>query len=436
MRIACVLKSGGEYHPWHVYALRDMCKQWLPEHDFVCLTDVPSLDCITIPLKHQLRGWWSKMELFDTFTEGETLYMDLDTVVRGPCAKTLQQLIGKQFVILHDFYRSQWDSKAMGSGLMFWRGDYRWIFELFMSARPESRLSGDQCFLEFAFINTGRFVEYWQDFTSAICSFKLHIRDQNPPSTSAIVCFHGQPRPWNQSMIGYPAQSMSDVIFEDRNGWLVPSHDTQGFDAILRDSQGIPRMLKYCRSKRTAFQAGGNIGIWPVALAKEFAHCISVEPENDNFHALKKNTSQIPNITIMQMAIGNLSGTTSMQKVKGNMGAHYCTPGEDVKICSIDSLGLKEVDYIQLDIEGFEHQAILGAKLTIEANLPVIVLELNGLGNRNGHSDQSTIDLMESLGYQIVDRIARDVVFVHHSQLRSLLFNRDKIAHATETFAL
>lgn len=196
----------------------------------------------------------------------------------------------------------------------------------------------------------------------------------------------------------------------------MPCHDKHGMDAILRDSHGIPHMLKHCRSRKTAFQAGGNIGIWPAALAKEFAQCVTAEPDSENYNALKANTAHIPNVTTIKAAIGKQSGTTNMQRVHGNMGAHHCTTGEDVQVCTIDSLGLADVDFIQLDIEGFEHQAILGAKSTIEASLPVIVLELNGLGNRYGYTDQSTIDLMGSLGYQIIGRISRDVIFVHRSQ--------------------
>ena len=204
MRVVCVLKSGGDYHPRHVYALRDMCSRWLPAHEFVCLTDFPTLDCETLPLQHNLKGWWSKMELFTAFTSGETLFMDLDTVVRAPCAELLAKLAGKYFVILQNFYRIHLDLKSMGSGLMFWRGDQRWIFELFMTTRPENRLRGDQDFLEQAFKSMGKSAEYWQDFTSDVCSFKLNIRDQKPASGAPLVCFHGQPRPWDQSLVPYP----------------------------------------------------------------------------------------------------------------------------------------------------------------------------------------------------------------------------------------
>lgn len=204
MRIACVLKSGGSYRAEHVYALRDMCKRWMPEHSFVCLTDLPDLDCQTRPLKQNLAGWWSKLELFDAFTSGGTLFMDLDTIVRGHCANLLEHLKNKDFVVLRDFGRALSFPKSIGSGLMYWRDDYRWIFEMFMLERPETFMRGDQDFLMHAFKKSGQSVEYWQDFTSDICSFKMHIRDQNPASLAALVCFHGSPRPWAQSLIPYP----------------------------------------------------------------------------------------------------------------------------------------------------------------------------------------------------------------------------------------
>ena len=71
-----------------------------------------------------------------------------------------------------------------------------------------------------------------------------------------------------------------------------------------------------------------------------------------------------------------------------------------------------DVDLLQLDIEGFEHQAILGAAETIDRCSPVIVLELKGLGKRYGYSDEETIEFLSDLGYKIKDRIHRDVLFL------------------------
>lgn len=70
------------------------------------------------------------------------------------------------------------------------------------------------------------------------------------------------------------------------------------------------------------------------------------------------------------------------------------------------------MDFIQLDVEGFEHFAILGALETIERSSPLICLELKGIGKRYGHPDEDTIALLESIGYTIQARIHRDIVFV------------------------
>jgi hypothetical protein len=73
-----------------------------------------------------------------------------------------------------------------------------------------------------------------------------------------------------------------------------------------------------------------------------------------------------------------------------------------------------DCDFIELDIEGSEHQAILGAERTIKKTYPVITLELKGLGSRYGYSDEDTIELLASWGYEIVGRVNRDVIFARY----------------------
>lgn len=84
LTIACVLKSGGDFDAEYVERLRDgVSKNLGKPHRFVCFSDV-SVPCDRIPLKHDLPGWWSKMELFrhDIGLE-DVFYLDLDTVIIG-----------------------------------------------------------------------------------------------------------------------------------------------------------------------------------------------------------------------------------------------------------------------------------------------------------------------------------------------------------------
>jgi hypothetical protein len=95
-----------------------------------------------------------------------------------------------------------------------------------------------------------------------------------------------------------------------------------------------------------------------------------------------------------------------------NIGAHQLKDGNEFDVMKIDDLEVKDCDLLQLDVEGFEHFAILGAVETIKKSSPVICLELKGLGKRYGVEDQQTIDFLASLGYKVIHKIHRDVVFV------------------------
>lgn len=211
MRIVCVLKTGGEFLPAHVNVLLHACRRWFRGHDFICLTDAPALDCKVVPFKTNLPGWWAKMELFDSFRDGETLYFDLDTIIRGGSGAFMESLAAAgDFAILRDVYRGSVDKHAMQSSLMFWRGDHSWIWESFKK-KGQGHLRGDQDFLEFAFREAGRLPTYFQDFTQDVASFKAHIDGQKAPSKAPIVCFHGNPRPWAQTVIHYPALPPVDM---------------------------------------------------------------------------------------------------------------------------------------------------------------------------------------------------------------------------------
>lgn len=245
MKVVCVLKSGGEFGPKHVSVLREMCQQWLPKHEFVCLTDIPErVDCLAIPLVSTDRGWWAKMELFRVFREGEVLFFDLDTIIRGSCTRLLDAVHELPFVVLRDFYRGVNDREAIGSAFMWWKGDQSWLWDAWNERDRSLVFRSDQEFIEYAFEKNGRIPVFWQDVTGDVCSFKADIRDAKNPSFAAVVCFHGNPRPWRQDLVAYPgAQAMvpvgkTETVVVVGNGPAVLSQRLgrviDGFDQIVR----------------------------------------------------------------------------------------------------------------------------------------------------------------------------------------------------------
>jgi FkbM family methyltransferase len=195
-------------------------------------------------------------------------------------------------------------------------------------------------------------------------------------------------------------------------GWAVPDADQCCIQAALAEVPDLGASLDLCKQFRTAIQAGGNMGVYPVALAQKFQRVYTVEPDAANFEALAINTISQPRVIIRWAAFGQEHGKGAIDQIyPDNAGAHQIKYGNEFDVLPIDSLGVTDCDLLQLDVEGYEHLAILGAIETIQASWPVITLELKGLGERYGYTDEDTINLLADMGYRIADRVNRDVIF-------------------------
>lgn len=198
-----------------------------------------------------------------------------------------------------------------------------------------------------------------------------------------------------------------------RRGWAVPRNDTKGLPQTLKEVAGLKKALLLFEGRRTVIQAGGNIGIWPTELAKHFARCITIEPETLNFEALRINVGNLANVTVINAAFGSEIGAGHLTYLADNIrGHHLSAGGVAVQVLTIDSLNILDCDFLQLDVEGSEFDALLGAKETIQTSHPAIMVELRGLGKQFGHSDKDTVALLESWGYRRASAWLRDVIFL------------------------
>lgn len=179
MTPVCVLRSGGEYGPEHV--------RWLAKQvpDLVCLSDVQVDGVETVPMLYGFPSWWSKLELFSGAIDDDLMFYDLDTVVLSPLP------VPDRTTVLRDFLRP----RRMGSGLMYIdKSDKARVWSAWMEGPDlHMRLAGgrgDQAFLQ-GHIGAA---QKWQDI-ARVYSYKAHCR-RGVPADAAVICFHGQPRPW------------------------------------------------------------------------------------------------------------------------------------------------------------------------------------------------------------------------------------------------
>ena len=204
-----------------------------------------------------------------------------------------------------------------------------------------------------------------------------------------------------------------------REGWHVPEADQVALEIILREVDDLRTdILPLTDKHRTAIQAGGNVGIWPIELAMHFARVVTVEPDEFNHAAMMANLddrllgANRARVLAYRGAFGAQPGTGAMDRFDPhNVGAHRVKDGSEFSIMRIDSLEIDDCDLLCLDVEGYEHAAVLGAERTIKHSWPTIVLELKGLGERYGVTDVDTITMLADWGYMIAGHVHRDVIF-------------------------
>lgn len=170
----------------------------------------------------------------------------------------------------------------------------------------------------------------------------------------------------------------------------------------------------------TVVEAGANIGTHTLPLARLVGPAGIVhafEPQVCNNQMLGANivNNGFDNIRNYQMALGDACEIVAFPQVwayalsnYGAVGLYSQTilPDAPMLPCgmvTIDSLGLKRLDFIKIDVEGHEREVVLGAMESIAAHRPAIIAEtINGFSltqSKTGHLHW-LIDRLAPLGYR------------------------------------
>lgn len=192
---------------------------------------------------------------------------------------------------------------------------------------------------------------------------------------------------------------------ETMQNWMLVAADTGAWDGIRYDWENAhaENLAKYVKNFDTVIQAGGNMGIYPRLLSKIFKRVYTFEPDSLNFHCLVNNC-QIDNVIKINGAVGAEHTMVSVKKnYDWNCGMHQVLYDKNgvVPQFMIDDLVLPSCGLIWLDIEGYEVQALLGAKRTIDEHRPVVMVE-NGA--------QEALDTLPS-EYREVGKSGTDTIY-------------------------
>jgi FkbM family methyltransferase len=141
-------------------------------------------------------------------------------------------------------------------------------------------------------------------------------------------------------------------------------------------------------TKKTFIDIGAHIGFYSISLLNDFQNIYAFEPSKFQFDYLKRNViiNQSKNIKVSHVAAGSVHGFLQMN-VMGRSGgtntlvesiASVGDPIEkySVEVVTIDSQKITDVDFIKIDVEGFELEVLKGAINTIKRYKPLILCEV------------------------------------------------------------
>lgn len=194
--------------------------------------------------------------------------------------------------------------------------------------------------------------------------------------------------------------------------WEWPVEDVDYKKVAFSEFGLIDKALQYSDKRGCVIQAGGALGLWPVALSELFKEVYTFEPCPYNYGYLNQNIRGIKNINAQNYGLSDWPEEKGIERNPKNLGAQRITKGSGVLLVMIDDIGLSP-DFIFLDIEGYEYKALKGAEETIRKNKPVITVESKGLCKDHGIEENAVYDFLKSLGYERVEKLRRDEIYVY-----------------------
>jgi FkbM family methyltransferase len=167
------------------------------------------------------------------------------------------------------------------------------------------------------------------------------------------------------------------------------------------------------RTNMVVVDVGANLGYYSLMASKKSAVVIAFEPEQQNLVYLKQSIdfNKRNNVVVLDYALGDKTDTETLFIDPYNKGRHSFLPDDKaekatVKVTTLDAallkLGVKKVSLIKIDIEGWEAKALIGMKMILKKDRPLLFFEF--VPDRITKSGENPMEMLESLiklGYKL-----------------------------------
>ncbi|MBD1215178.1 MAG: FkbM family methyltransferase [Dolichospermum circinale Clear-D4] len=191
----------------------------------------------------------------------------------------------------------------------------------------------------------------------------------------------------------YRPGTTASILMGQLRGYKYIVNDNSGWASIYGGWESESQKI-YCQllqSGQTVYDLGANTGIHSVLFSKlvgSEGKVFAFEPLAENLIELNSiiEINGISNIHIIGKAVGNTIGTLKFKIGKhnkqGSLVGIGCETGDEVEveITTLDNLideGLSLPDFIKIDIEGAESEALYGFSNFIKKSCPSFAIDLH-----------------------------------------------------------
>ena len=170
---------------------------------------------------------------------------------------------------------------------------------------------------------------------------------------------------------------------------------------------------------------GAHVGLWSMWWAREMQAVLAFEPVQNMASIYDYNMAFVENYELIRAALGEKAGTLSLSFNPENTGnTHKAHAGDDpattmdVALYTLDGF-FKErpslvmpVGAMKVDCEGTEEAVLRGARATIEAYRPLIVVEQKKGAEYYGADPLGAVKFLHTLGYRTAKTMSGDHIMV------------------------
>jgi FkbM family methyltransferase len=209
---------------------------------------------------------------------------------------------------------------------------------------------------------------------------------------------------------------MKNLVKTNEEGWVWPLIDQNCWNGLQSQTNLYEDIKTFLKGNKIMVQAGGNCGFILSKFVPHFEHVYTFEPDPVNFYCLNQNVTE-EHVIKFQCCLGNKNELVKVQQLirpdrPHDIGGVHINGVGYTPTMTIDQLNLPDCNLIQLDIEGYEYNAILGAEQTIKKYKPILCIEwCEKWANRYNITEDNLQKLLKQWNYINVKNSGVDRIY-------------------------